>query len=150
MSLIAEILPLQHIELDIEISSKKRLFEEIGTLLETQSGLAASQVFECLFQREKLGSTGLGHGVAIPHGRLASVDKVIAAFIRSKEPVAFDAADGKPVSLVFALLVPENATGEHLEILSVLAGKFSSKTVREALLSAQTPEDTLAILSEAE
>lgn len=147
MSLIAEILPVQHIELDVEISSKKRLFEEIGALLEKESGLSGTHVFECLFQREKLGSTGLGQGVAIPHGRHASVKKAVGAFIRCKEPVAFDAADGKPVSLVFALLVPENATGEHLEVLSKLAGKFSSKSVREALMSAQTPEEVSAIFS---
>lgn len=148
MSLIAEVLPLQHIELDVEISSKKRLFEEIGALLEKEAGLLAAQVFECLFQREKLGSTGLGHGVAIPHGRLDSVEKATGVFIRTKNPVPFDSADGKPVSFVFALLVPENATGGHLEILSSLAGKFSSKTVREALLGAANPEEVLAILTQ--
>lgn len=147
MSLIAEILPLQHIELDVEISSKKRLFEEIGRILEKDSGLIGADVFECLFQREKLGSTGLGQGVAIPHGRHASVKKAVGAFIRCKEPVAFDAADGKPVSLVFALLVPENATGEHLEVLSKLAGKFSSKSVRETLIQAQSAEEVLSIFN---
>ena len=140
MSLIGEILPLSHIVLDLEVSSKKRVFEQAGLLLENEAGLARADVFDCLFAREKLGTTGLGQGVAIPHGRHASVKKAVGAFIRTQEPVAFDAPDGKPVSLIFVLLVPENATGEHLEVLSKLAGRFSQKAVREALVSADAQE----------
>ena len=140
MSLIGEILPLSHIVLDLEVSSKKRVFEQAGLLLENEAGLARADVFDCLFAREKLGTTGLGQGVAIPHGRHASVKKAVGAFIRTQEPVAFDAPDGKPVSLIFVLLVPENATGEHLEVLSKLAGRFSQKAVREALMSADAQE----------
>ena len=140
MSLIGEILPLSHIVLDLEVSSKKRVFEQAGLLLENEAGLARADVFDCLFARENLGTTGLGQGVAIPHGRHASVKKAVGAFIRTQEPVAFDAPDGKPVSLIFVLLVPENATGEHLEVLSKLAGRFSQKAVREALMSADAQE----------
>lgn len=140
MSLIGEILPLSHIVLDLEVSSKKRVFEQAGLLLENEAGLARADVFDCLFAREKLGTTGLGQGVAIPHGRHASVKKAVGAFIRTQEPVAFDAPDGKPVSLIFVLLVPENATDEHLEVLSKLAGRFSQKAVREALMSADAQE----------
>mgnify|MGYP003614310745 FL=1 len=140
MSLLGEILPLSHIVLDLEVSSKKRVFEQAGLLLENEAGLARADVFDCLFAREKLGTTGLGQGVAIPHGRHASVKKAVGAFIRTQEPVAFDAPDGKPVSLIFVLLVPENATGEHLEVLSKLAGRFSQKAVREALMSADAQE----------
>ena len=140
MSLIGEILHLSHIVLDLEVSSKKRVFEQAGLLLENEAGLARADVFDCLFAREKLGTTGLGQGVAIPHGRHASVKKAVGAFIRTQEPVAFDAPDGKPVSLIFVLLVPENATGEHLEVLSKLAGRFSQKAVREALMSADAQE----------
>ena len=140
MSLIGEILPLSHIVLDLEVSSKKRVFEQAGLLLENEAGLARADVFDCLFAREKLGTTGLGQGVAIPHGRHASVKKAVGAFIRTQEPVAFDAPDGKPVSLMCVLLVPENATGEHLEVLSKLAGRFSQKAVREALMSADAQE----------
>ena len=140
MSLIGEILPLSHIVLDLEVSSKKRVFEQAGLLLENEAGLARADVFDCLFAREKLGTTGLGQGVAIPHGRHASVKKAVGAFIRTQEPVAFDAPDGKPVSLIFVFLVPENATGEHLEVLSKLAGRFSQKAVREALMSADAQE----------
>lgn len=148
MSLIGEILPLSHIVLDLEVGSKKRLFEEAGLLLEHEAELPRSDVFDCLFAREKLGSTGLGQGVAIPHGRHACVKKATGAFIRTQEPVAFDAPDGKPVSLVFILLVPENATGEHLEVLSKLAGRFSQKAVRESLMSAASPEEVRRLLTE--
>lgn len=148
MSLIGEIIPLSHIELDVEVSSKKRLFEQAGLLLENEAGLPRADVFECLFAREKLGTTGLGQGVAIPHGRDARVQKAVGAFIRTKEPISFDAPDGKPVSLVFVLLVPENATGEHLEVLSKLAGKFSQKAVREALMTASTAEEVQKLLTE--
>lgn len=148
MSLISEILPLSHIVLDLEVGSKKRVFEQAGLLLENEAGLARADVFDCLFAREKLGTTGLGQGVAIPHGRHASVKKAVGAFIRTKEPVSFDAPDGKPVSLIFVLLVPENATGEHLEVLSKLAGRFSQKPVREALTAAAAPEEVRRLLSE--
>ena len=92
---------MSHIVLDLEVGSKKRLFEEAGLLLEHEAELPHGDVFDCLFAREKLGSTGLGQGVAIPHGRHACVKKATGAFIRTKEPVAFDAPDGKPVSLDF-------------------------------------------------
>ena len=148
MSLIGEILPVSHIMLDLEVSSKKRVFEQAGLLLENEAGLARADVFDCLFAREKLGTTGLGQGVAIPHGRHASVKKAVGAFIRTQEPVAFDAPDGKPVSLIFILLVPENATGEHLEVLSKLAAKFSQKAVREALMNAASPQEVQKLLTE--
>ena len=148
MSLIGEILPLSHIVLDLEVGSKKRLFEEAGLLLEHEAELPHGDVFDCLFARETLGSTGLGPGVAIPPGRQVCVKKATGAFIRTKEPVAFDAPDGKPVSLIFTLLVPENATGEHLEVLSKLAGRFSQKAVREALMSATSAEEVRKLLAE--
>ena len=148
MSLIGEILPLSHIVLDLEVGSKKRLFEEAGLLLEHEAELPHGDVFDCLFAREKLGSTGLGQGVAIPHGRHACVKKATGAFIRTKEPVAFDSPDGKPGSLNFTLLVPENATGEQLEFLSKLAGRFSQKAVREALMSATSAEEVRKLLAE--
>ena len=147
MSLIGNILPVSHIVLDLEVSSKKRLFEEAGLLLESESGLSRAAVFECLFAREKLGTTALGHGVAIPHGRHAEVQAATGVFIRLKEAVDFDAPDGEPVSLVFVLLVPENASGEHLEVLSALAIKLSDKAVREQLLAAESAEAAHRILT---
>ena len=146
MTSLDDILPVSHIILDAEISSKKRLFECVAQLLAEQSGLPQAEVFDCLVARERLGSTALGQGVAMPHGRHASVPAATGAFVRLKTPIEFDAPDNKPVSLVFVLLVPEAATGEHLALLSHLAGLFNEKSVREALRSCQTPEEARALL----
>lgn len=147
MKSIGEILPLSNIQLDIEVSSKKRLFEELGRILANEGEeLSAADVFDCLFVRERLGTTGLGQGVAIPHGRNAKVKSPISAFVRLKEAIDFDAPDDKPVSLVFVLLVPEAATHEHLDILSHLAERFSDKAVRTALLTCESAEAALSLL----
>jgi len=136
MSLVAKLLPPENVLPDLAASSKKRLFEQVGLLFENRHGIARSTVFENLFARERLGSTGLGQGVAIPHGRIKGLKEALGAFVRLAEPVPFDAPDGKPVSLVFALLVPEHATEKHLEILSELAQMFSDRALREALAAA--------------
>jgi nitrogen PTS system EIIA component len=133
MSLVAKLLTPANVLLDLDVSSKKRLFEQVGLLFENQHGLARSVVFDSLFARERLGSTGLGQGVAIPHGRIKGLKEALGAFVRLQQPVAFDAPDGNPVSLVFVLLVPEKATEKHLQILSELAQMFSDKTLRESM-----------------
>ena len=136
MSLVAKLLVPSRIALDQPLSSKKRVFEQAGLLFENQDGLARSLVFDSLFAREKLGSTGLGQGVAIPHGRIKGLKDALGAFLRPAQPVPFDSPDGKPVSLVFVLLVPEKATEKHLQILSELAQMFSDRALREAMASA--------------
>ena len=136
MSLVAKLLPPANVLLDLEVSSKKRLFEQVGLLFENNHGLARSLVFDSLFTRERLGSTGLGQAVAIPHGRIKGLKDALGAFVRVAQPVAFDAPDGKPVSLVFVLLVPEQATDKHLQILSELAQMFSDRALRDALAGA--------------
>jgi nitrogen PTS system EIIA component len=146
MSLIGDILPVSHVVLDLNVSSKKRLFEEAGYLLSQQAGLAQEDVFNCLFAREKLGSTALGKGVAIPHGRISAVKDTVGAFFRLQTPIAFDAPDEQLVNMIFVLLVPENASTKHLNVLSELAGKFSQKSVRNALLSATDAESVREIL----
>src|SRR5512145_768277 len=133
MNLIAKLLPQSNIVLDTEASSKKRMFEQVGLLFENNQSVARSLVFDSLFARERLGSTGLGQGVAIPHGRIKGLKEAIGAFVRLAQPVPFDAPDGSPVSLVFVLLVPEKATEKHLQILSELAQMFSDKALREAM-----------------
>ena len=137
MSLIAKLLSPSHVVADLQVSSKKRLFEQAGLLFENHDGIARSVVFDSLFARERLGSTGLGQGVAIPHGRIKSLKEAVGALLRVAQPVPFDAPDGNAVSLVFVLLVPEKATEKHLQILSELAQMFSDKALREALLRAE-------------
>ena len=133
MSLLANLLPVENILLDLEASSKKRVFEQAGLLFENNNGVARSTVFDSLFAREKLGSTGLGQGVAIPHGRIKGLKAPVGAFCRLISPVQFDAPDGTPVGLVFILLVPEAANEHHLQLLSELAQMFSDKAFRDQL-----------------
>ena len=133
MNRLAAILPVVDVVVDVDATSKKRAFEQAGLLFENQHSIARATVTDNLFARERLGSTGLGHGVAIPHGRIKGLKEAVGALVRLAQPVPFDAPDGKPVSLVFTLLVPEHATEKHLEILSELAQMFSDRTLREAL-----------------
>ncbi len=133
MNLIAKLLPPSNIILDLEVTSKKPIFEQAGLLFENNQAIARSLVFDSLFAREKLGSTGLGQGVAIPHGRIKGLKSAVGAFIRVASPVPFDAPDGKPVSMAFVLLVPEQATEQHLQILSELAQMFSDRELRDQL-----------------
>lgn len=148
MSLIAKILSPSHVLLDLDVSSKKRVFEQVGILFENSDGIARSAVFDSLFAREKLGSTGLGQGVAIPHGRAKGLKEAAGALIRLKAPIPFDAPDGKPVQTLFVLLVPDQATDIHLQVLSELAQRFSNRQLREALLTAPTPEVAHALMVE--
>jgi len=136
MNQIARLLPRANIVIELEASSKKRVFEQAALMFENNHGIAQSRVYEALFAREKLGSTGLGKGIAIPHGRIKGLKEAIGAFLRLKDPVQFDSADGKPVTMAFVLLVPEAATELHLQILSELAQMFSERGFREKLLLA--------------
>lgn len=140
LTLLSRLLPLRNVALDLEATSKKRVFEQAGLTFENNQQIPRGDVFDSLFAREKLGSTGLGQGVAVPHGRIKGMKEAVGAFLRLTSPVPFDAPDGKPVNLVFVLLVPERATDLHLQILSELAQLFSDKNVREQLLVAETAE----------
>ncbi len=141
MTLITDLLVDDNIVLDLEATSKKRIFEQVGLLFENNQGIARSSVFDSLFAREKLGSTGLGQGIAIPHGRIKGLREAHGAFVRLSKPVPFESPDGKPVSLLFVLLVPEQATEQHLQILSALAERFSDRACRDALHAAVGPEE---------
>jgi PTS system nitrogen regulatory IIA component len=136
MNRLTPLLPTAHVALDLDVSSKKRLFEQIGLLFENTRQIPRARVFDSLFDREKLGSTGLGYGVAIPHGRLKNLKDTLCAFVRTQTPVPFESPDGQPVRLVLAMLVPEHATEQHLELLSELAQMFSDRELRERLLAA--------------
>lgn len=127
-----------HVLLGFEVTSKKRLFEEIGFLFERTAKLNRSTVTESLFARERLGSTGLGFGVAIPHGRIKGLKEPQMAILQLKSPIGFDAADAAPVELVFALLVPENATQKHLDLLAAIAEVLGDEAKREALKAARS------------
>jgi PTS system nitrogen regulatory IIA component len=103
-------------------------------------------VFERLLERERLGSTGLGHGIALPHARMKEVDEAVGAFIQLRQGVDFDAIDDRPVDLSFGLLVPESANEMHLQLLSQLASMFSDAKLRQSLRAAESSEEILRIL----
>lgn len=141
MNKIAELLPAANIVLDLDADSKPRLFDAVGALFERTSGLSKSVVTASLAARERLGSTGLGQGIAIPHGRIKGLAQATGAFVRLHAPIPFDAPDGRPVEQVFVLLVPEQATEAHLQLLSELAQMFSERAFRDQLSSAGDPAE---------
>ena len=139
MNLISKLLLPGNILLDSESTSKKRVFERVGLLFENTDQISRSQVFDSLFAREKLGSTGLGQGVAIPHGRVKNLREGVAAFVKTSHAIPFDSPDGQPVNMIFVLLVPERATDLHLQLLAELAEMFSNKAFREQLQNCDDP-----------
>lgn len=148
MNRFAAILTLDHVVIDVPATSKKRAFESVGLLFERLNGITRAEVTDNLFARERLGSTGLGHGVGIPHGRIKGLSKPLAAVLRLQQPVVFDAPDDEPVSLLFFLLVPEAATQEHLDILAQVAEMLSSKTLRETLNTANTAQELYTLIAQ--
>jgi PTS system nitrogen regulatory IIA component len=147
MNRISRLLPPTNVVTRLEVTSKKRLFEQVGLLFENNNGIERGKVFDSLFARERLGSTGLGEGVAIPHGRIKGLREALAAVVRLSEPIPFDAPDGQPVRLLVFLLVPEHATEEHLELLSELAELLSERSIRELLMSSDDPAQIHETLS---
>jgi len=148
MNRLAAILPASHVLVDVDVTSKKRVFEHAGLLFENLESIARSTVSDNLFARERLGSTGLGHGVAIPHGRIKGLKNPMAAVIRVRQPIAFDAPDDEPVGLLIVLLVPEAATQRHLEILSEIAEMLSDRALRERLKTEPEASDVHRLISE--
>ena len=148
MNRLAAILPASNVLVNVEATSKKRVFEQAGLLFENQHAIARATITDNLFARERLGSTGLGHGVAIPHGRIKGLKEALGAFLRLAQPVPFESPDGQPVSLAFILLVPEKATEKHLQILSELAQMFSDRSLREAMLSAPGAAELHQLITE--
>jgi PTS system nitrogen regulatory IIA component len=139
MNPVAQLLSPEDILLDLDVSTKKRVFEEVGRLLERRHGVVQTQVVESLSAREKLGSTGLGQGVALPHARIKHLRQAVAAFVRLKLPIPFEAPDGKPVSEMLVLLVPEHATDQHLQLLAEVAQMFCDRGFREQLRTGVDP-----------
>lgn len=146
---IAEILTIDRIRCNVEVSSKKGALEEMAKLMaNSEPSLTYTEIFDCLNARERLGSTGLGRGVAIPHGRFQHISKPTAAFLQLSAGIDFDAIDQKPVDLLFGLIVPADSTDEHLKILSCIAEMCCGDTLLNRLRMATTPERVFEILTE--
>ncbi|MGI4812505.1 MAG: PTS sugar transporter subunit IIA [Janthinobacterium lividum] len=147
MNRLAKLLPLENVLLGLSVTSKKSVFEHAGSIFENHNGIARSVVTDNLFARERLGSTGLGEGVAIPHGRIKGLKVPQAAFVRLAEPIPFESPDAQPVGLLIFLLVPEQATQQHLEILSEIAQLLSDRDAREQLAKGTDPVAVHRILT---
>lgn len=146
--LIADCLAPTRVMTGVDVRSKKRALEQLSSLLASGgAALAELEIFESLLARERLGSTGIGHGVAIPHGRLKAAGQAIGAFIQLRQGVDFSAVDNQPVDLLFALLVPEESTEEHLQLLAALAEMFSSESLRAELRRARSAADVHRLLT---
>ncbi len=147
---ISALLSPQRIFLDTEITSKKKLLELIANIVADATQLSESGIYSGLLNRERLGSTGLGQGFAVPHARVAELDQTVACFFRLKQPVNFEAPDNQPVDLVFTIVIPEEATEEHLMILSSLARIFSRSEVCDAIRAAGSKDEIADIIAAAE
>jgi PTS system nitrogen regulatory IIA component len=146
MNLIAPLITPESTLLDLSFTSKKKLFEHAADLFARSHGLKSADIFTSLFERERLGSTALGCGIAIPHGRIKGLQEARGAFYRLKSPLEFDAPDNQPVSLCFILLVPKDANEQHLQILGELAQLFGDETMRTKMLQVATPAELTALL----
>ena len=139
---LSKLLSTDSVVCDADVHSKKRALEYLAELLAKESSKAdAFEIFQHLTEREKLGSTSLGHGVAIPHARTSDSDRAIGAFIKLEHGIDFDSPDNQPTDLLFALMVPEHYTDEHLEILSELASRFSDEGLCHSLRTSSDSEE---------
>ena len=144
---IVDILRLDSIVCDAEAGSKKQLLELLAELASEKTGLDERLVLDALIERERLGTTGIGRGVALPHTRLSSLKRIFCAFVRTK-PVDFESVDDKPVDLVFLLLVPEEAGADHLKALARLSRLLRDEGVAAALRQAKDPNSVYRLIEE--
>jgi PTS system nitrogen regulatory IIA component len=146
---LVKLLEEVEILLDLKISSKKRLFEEIGLCIEEKYGIPRADTFDALFAREKLGSTNIGHGIALPHGRLSPLKRFVGVFARLEDPIQFESGQNKQVKMVFILLTPKaKQQNQHLAYLAHLAEVFSNKGTREKLLTTSNSAEIIKLLGE--
>jgi nitrogen PTS system EIIA component len=145
---ISDILSPQTVFQRVKVASKKKLFTEIAGFAAVAAGLDADKVFDALWQREKLASTGVGHGVAIPHARMPKLDKIVGLFVHLDDAIDFEAIDSAPVDLVFVLLTPAEAGADHLKALARIARLMRNPAVCEKLRAANDRSQIYALLTE--
>ncbi len=146
---ITDILSKESIVCNLSSDSKKNLLEELADLASKETGVESRVILEALVERERLGTTGVGHGVALPHTRLLGLEKIFCAFVKTN-PVDFEAVDGKLVDLVFLLLVPEEAGADHLKALSCLSKLLRDESITAALRKATTVDEIYQLIEENE
>ncbi|MEL6168926.1 MAG: PTS sugar transporter subunit IIA [Pseudomonadota bacterium] len=146
---IAELLDVRDVRLLSPVKSKKRLFQEISDIASASTGVAPADMLEALLEREGLGPTGVGHGIALPHARVAGVERVVGLFARLEKPIEFDAVDRKPVDLVFALFAPTGAGVDHLKALALVSRTMRDPSTCEKLRANSDPATLHAVLTAA-
>jgi PTS system nitrogen regulatory IIA component len=144
---IGELLALDDVRLDLDVSTKAQLLEQVAALLAARHGLSKTLILDSLTVREQLGSTGVGHGVAIPHARMNQCAVPAAAFVRTKVAIPFDAPDGKPVSVFLGLIVPNQANERHLQLLATAAGMLSDRIFSDQLKTSTDPTTVRELLA---
>jgi len=144
---LAAVLRPADILLGLDVPTKNRAFQQIAGFMASRHGVVESDVYRGLAEREKLGSTGLGYGIAIPHARIPGLANPVAAYVRTDLPIPFDAPDGRPVGDMLVLLVPEDATDAHLELLAEVADLFCDRSFRDHLRRSDDPPAVHAVLT---
>jgi PTS system nitrogen regulatory IIA component len=144
---LSEVLSLDCTRSAVQCTSKKRALELISEIAAEHTNQSSTELFECMLGREKVGSTGIGNGIAIPHARMQSSDKAIAVLLQCQQPIEFDAIDNRPVDLLFALLVPDAQCKEHLQTLSCMAERLNDKSILKQLRSAQSDQELYDIMT---
>jgi PTS system nitrogen regulatory IIA component len=132
----------------LRVHTKKQLLQELAARAAQLSGIPERRIFESLLERERLGSTGMGQGIAIPHARIAGLTRILGVFVRLESPIPYEAIDGQTVDLVFLLLTPEEAGADHLKALATVSRLLRSQTACEKLRAANKPEVLYALLTE--
>ncbi len=132
-----------------QMTSKKRLFQELGEMVATSYGLSASIAIDGLQERESLGPTGVGHGIALPHARLEELDRIVGVFLRLEKPLDYDSVDRQPVDLIFALFAPKDSGVDHLKALALVSRTMRDPAVVTKLRANNDPAKLHAILTEA-
>jgi PTS system nitrogen regulatory IIA component len=145
---ISELLTAEGVFTGVRVSSKKQALQELAHRAADLTGLAERTVFDVLLERERLGTTGVGRGIAIPHGKLDELDRLYGMFVRLDQPVDFDAVDDQPVDLLFLLLAPEAAGADHLKALARISRMFRASALCERLREESDPESLFQILTE--
>lgn len=147
MNPVASLLAIDGISLDVDAPSRKRAFEELSLLFEKTAGIPHREAFDALNARERLGCTALGGGVAIPHGRIQDLDRILVAILRTKTPVVFDTPDNRRARVFFSILIPDNDEEHYLPVLATVAGLLKDRRVKDALLNESEPVKICQIVS---
>lgn len=147
MNFLGELLTPGDVRLDVDVATKEQVLRQIASLLAARQGLAEGPILEGMTAREQLGSTGVGHGVAIPHARMTQCGAAAAVFVRTKVGIPFDAPDGRPVSVFLGLIVPNMANERHLQLLATAAGMLSDRAFRDKLRACTDPAAVRELLA---